>query len=139
MGVYKIKQYILIRKDLEMPAGKLGAQAAHASVGTLMKCAVRTDNLADFFPNKFIKAYEFTEDADKWLNGDFAKVCLAVKNEEELKKYYEIAKENNLPCCYIEDNGTTVFNGVKTATCVGVGPAKSEILEPLFKKLQLYK
>ena len=135
MGVYKTKQYILIRKDLNMPAGKLGAQAAHASVAAWNASSFYLDKASE----KDTLSMKWNGDAKEWFDDSFAKVCLAVKNEAELEKYYKIAQENNLPCSYIIDNGTTVFNGVKTPTCVGVGPAKSEVLEPLFKKLQLYK
>ena len=132
MGVYNVKQYIIARKDLNMPSGKLAAQAAHASVGALLKA---TENVAS---GKLIN-YDKFPDVKAWLEGDFAKVCLAVNSEEELERCYAIALENNIPCAYIIDNGTTVFNGVHTPTCVGIGPAKKEVIEPLFANLKLYK
>lgn len=138
MGVYKTKQYIIVRKDLDMPAGKLAAQAGHASVGALLKCGKPMSGFVS--GNEMGYLIDYSNSAVKeWLEGDFAKVCLEVNSEEELKKCYEIAKENNLPCSYIVDNGTTVFNGIKTPTCVGIGPAHSEEIEPLFKHLKLYK
>ena len=33
----KVKQVIVVRKDLKMPKGKIGAQVAHASLGSLLK------------------------------------------------------------------------------------------------------
>lgn len=132
MGAYKTKQYIIARADLNMPAGKLAAQAAHASVGALLNASLKT-------ANKVIIDYCVYPDIQEWMEGSFAKVCLAVNSEEELKECYEIAKSHNLPCAYIVDNGTTVFHGIPTPTCVGIGPAQSTVLEPLFKHLKLYK
>lgn len=131
MGVYAVKQLIIIRKDLGMNKGKLAAQAAHASLGALLKMAtVEGHNINfDCFQNM---------DLDAWLKGSFAKVVLAVRSEEELQECYKIAKENGFPCAYIEDNGTTVFNGVKTATCLGIGPVESKQLDALFGHLSLY-
>lgn len=131
MGVYKVKQYIIARKDLDMPAGKLAAQAGHASLGAVL-------SIADKSKDGFSIDYEKYPAVKEWLEGSFAKVCLAVNSEEELKKCYEIAKAHNLPYANIIDNGTTVFNGTPTYTCVGIGPAYSSEIEPLFKHLKLY-
>lgn len=73
----------------------------------------------------------------EWLQGSFAKVALAVNSEEELKTCYKKAKEAGFPVSYIVDNGVTVFNGVKTPTCAGIGPALSDKLDELFGHLQL--
>lgn len=32
MGVYPVKQLIIVRKDLKMKKGKIAAQACHASI-----------------------------------------------------------------------------------------------------------
>ena len=132
MGVYKVKQYIIVRKDLNMPAGKMAAQAGHASVGALLNASMRASD-------KVYIDYSIYPDVQQWIEGDFAKVCLAVNSEDELRDCYKIAKQHKLPCAFIVDNGTTVFHGVPTPTCVGIGPAKSETIEPLFKHLKLYK
>lgn len=130
MGVYNVKQLIVIRKDLGMKKGKIAAQACHASMGALLKmCEISDDGVKlDFNENKAAK---------EWLQGSFAKVALAVNSEEELKRCYDLAEENGIPAAYIVDNGTTVFNGVKTATCVGIGPAESDKLDKLFGDLKL--
>lgn len=131
MGAYKYKQLIIIRKDLKMNKGKLAAQACHASVGALLKCTSTHNNQLTLDFNKYPEIKE-------WLDNSFAKVALAVNSEDELKRCYDMAIENNIPASYIEDNGTTVFHGVKTATCVGVGPCDSEKLDSLFGELKLY-
>ena len=130
MGVYPVKQLIVVRKDLKMKKGKIAAQACHASMGALLSVCDRTDTgiSLDFSKNPIAK---------EWLEGSFAKIALAVNSEEELKKCFEKAKEAGFPVSYIVDNGTTVFNGIKTPTCVGIGPANSEDLDKIFGDLQL--
>lgn len=132
MGAYKTKQYIIARADLKMPAGKLAAQAAHASVGALLRCGTKDISMVSL-------EYANNPALRDWIEGDFAKVCLAVNSEEELRECYDIAKKHNFPCAFIVDNGTTVFHGQPTPTCVGIGPCYSEDIEPLFAHLKLYK
>ena len=131
MGVYAVKQLIIIRKDLGMNKGKLAAHAAHASMGALLKAFEEDKNGREL-------NYENYPDVKEWLQGSFAKVTLAVNSEAELEAVAALAKEHNLLYSYIVDNGTTVFNGVPTPTCVGIGPAKSEVLDALFSNLKLY-
>jgi len=131
MGVYNVKQLIIIRKDLGMNKGKLAAQAAHASLGAIL-------SIADKSAERVIIDCSKDPAVNAWLNGAFAKIALAVNSEEELEQCYKIAKENGFPCAYIVDNGTTVFNGVKTPTCLGIGPVESEKLDTLFGHLHLY-
>ena len=140
MGVYAVKQLIIIRKDLGMNKGKLAAQAAHASMGALLKAFTdMTDDLHASDGEDFIRVYcSDSEVLNEWLDGSFAKIALAVNSEAELQACVELAKEHNLLYSYIVDNGTTVFNGVPTPTCVGIGPAKSEVLDALFSNLKLY-
>lgn len=131
MGVYDVKQLIIVRKELGMNKGKLAAQVAHASLGAVLKMAKKEDR------NYTLDCYE-NMDLDNWLNGSFAKVVLSVRSEEELKECYELARKHGFPCAYIEDNGTTVFNGVKTATCLGIGPVASKELDAVYGHLSLY-
>jgi peptidyl-tRNA hydrolase, PTH2 family len=44
MGVYQIKQLIIIRKDLGMNKGKLAAQASHASMAAVFSVAQRNED-----------------------------------------------------------------------------------------------
>ena len=52
---------------------------------------------------------------------------------------FEKAKEMGLPCSLIEDNGHTVFNGVKTKTTVAIGPASSDDIDKITKRFRLMK
>ena len=131
MGVYQIKQLIIIRKDLGMNKGKLAAQASHASMAAVFSVAQRNEDTLVIDYNKYPVVGE-------WIKGSFAKIALAVNSETELEECYQLAQEHGFPCAYIEDSGTTVFHGKKTSTCIGVGPAKAHELDALFAHLKLY-
>jgi len=111
------KQVILIRQDLQLPKGKLAAQSAHASVEAVLKSDSKT-----------IK---------EWRNEGMAKIVLKVKDEKELIKYFQKAKENGLVASLITDAGKTVVApGTKTA--VAIGPAEEELIDKITGELALY-
>lgn len=113
-----MKQIIVIRKDLNMRKGKMIAQGAHASLAATLQ------NLDH--PN-----------VKKWLSGSFTKIAVGVDSETELMNIYEKALNANLIAAIITDAGRTEFNGVPTKTCIAVGPATSEQLEPITGHLKL--
>jgi peptidyl-tRNA hydrolase, PTH2 family len=110
------KQVIIVRNDLKLPKGKLSAQVAHASVETVLK----TDK----------------DIVSKWrLNGQM-KIVLKVESLNDLIKYFNQAKDNNIPCCLITDAGKTVI-APGTKTCVGIGPYNEEAIDNIVKDLKL--
>lgn len=131
-----IKQLIIVRKDLEMPVGKLAAQVSHASLLSFLNSLDKTDEKDE----KSREIYILNKDncAYDWIHGSFAKVILGVKNESQLLKYKKIAEENDIPFALITDEGRTCFDGEPTITCLGVGPYDNEILDKFFKRLRLY-
>jgi PTH2 family peptidyl-tRNA hydrolase len=50
-------------------------------------------------------------------------VCY-VDSELELEDLHQKALDKGMISHMIEDNGATEFNGVKTKTCVAIGPAE---------------
>lgn len=134
-----VKQVIVVRKDLNMPSGKLAAQVAHASLGTLMQ-KMRGFNHDDLdvsgYPVKLFIDLIPGDAWAEWLNGSFRKIVVYVKSEEKLLKIYEQAKEAGLPTVLIKDSGFTVFNE-PTYTCVGIGPDFSSNIDPITKSLRL--
>lgn len=124
----KVKQVIVLRKDLNMRKGKMVAQGAHASMKYML------DN-SKFDGNKF--TFEFNDEWKAWLNGAFTKVALSVNSEQELLELYEKAIANGLPASLIIDNGLTEFNGVKTKTAIAIGPAKAEAIDEVTGHLNL--
>lgn len=136
-----VKQIILIRKDLKMRRGKEIAQGAHASM------AVLTNNLIGYpfkwylfplFLVRFIFLFLNHRYFRKWLTGKFTKICLTVESEEELLKYYKLAKEKKILCSLIKDAGLTEFGGVPTYTTVAIGPDVPSKIDPITKNLRLY-
>lgn len=140
------KQVILIRKDLQMPAGKLGAQVAHASMACILQMGKWTDKTELPFgsPNHEFTIKLFTESEQHisvmdWMTKSFPKITLEVKNEAQLKRYYDEAVAAGLPASWIVDAGRTVFDGVPTPTCVGIGPASREQIDAITKRLRVYQ
>lgn len=135
------KQVILIRKDLQMPAGKLGAQVAHASLACILKMGQwnQVRNCADEPIEEFTIAMAEGHPVHDWMTKSFPKITLEVKNEAQLKRYYDEAVAAGLPASWIVDAGRTVFNGVPTPTCVGIGPASREAIDAITKRLRVYQ
>lgn len=113
-----MKQMLVVRKDLNMRKGKMCAQTAHASL------KVTLENLE----HPSVKA---------WLSDKFTKICVSVDSEQELFAVYTDAIQKGLIASLIIDAGLTEFNGVPTMTCIAVGPATSEELEPITGHLKL--
>jgi PTH2 family peptidyl-tRNA hydrolase len=131
-----VKQVILVRKDLKMPSGKIGAQVAHASMRVLLEQMDR-QVISTSVTRKL--TYEVESPMDAWLSCRFTKVCLRVDSEEELLDLYNKAKDKCLPCSLVTDAGFTVFNGVPTNTCVAIGPHWSETINEITGHLKLLR
>lgn len=126
----KPKQVILVRTDLNMGVGKIASQVAHASMKV-------------FFDRKTMDEHRMeiplTDDMLSWVEGEFTKVILAVDSEDQLLVNYVNAQGAGLPCALIQDNGHTVFNGVKTFTTVAIGPANPDQINQITGHLKLLK
>lgn len=124
-----MKQTIVIRKDLNMRKGKMIAQGAHASMANVLQLQ-RQEKEGTALESDL-------NDLNEWLKSSFRKIALSVNSEEELIELYNKAKDMNLNVSLIEDNGITEFNGVKTKTCLAIGPHKSERIDVLTSNLKL--
>ena len=113
------KQVILVREDLAMSKGKTCAQVAHASLGS-----------AEIAMEKCKSWY------NAWKKEGQKKVVLKVKDEEEMRYYYEMAKKDMLPCYLVIDAGLTELPP-HTPTALGIGPAPNEKIDRLTGKLKL--
>ena len=116
----EIKQVIIVRSDLDMGKGKLGAQIAHASVSSLMK-AERADK----------------EVVKKWFDNGQKKIVLKVDDEESLRKLCGAFEYKKVPCALIEDAGLTQLPP-GTTTTLGIGPWKSSEIDQFTDKLKLF-
>lgn len=121
-----LKQAILIRKDLQMGAGKAATQAAHASIGAI------THNVPIESTDSWVKTIS------EWIQSGQKKICLRVNSEAELRDIATSFSEAGVPCTLITDSGKTEFHGVPTLTALGIGPATDEEIDKFTKRLKLY-
>lgn len=146
------KQVIVVRHDLikgehAVRRGKMMAQVAHASIGSLLKLfsITKSETLKGGFlePGQISYNYELTFGPntvlDDWLNGKFTKIVVYVPGEKELLDLYEkLCKADDLiPLALITDSGLTEFKGVPTNTCLGIGPFISEEIDKYTGNLPL--
>ncbi|MBA3064127.1 peptidyl-tRNA hydrolase [Candidatus Woesearchaeota archaeon] len=110
------KQVILVREDLKLDKGKMAVQVAHAS----LEAALRSDK----------------DIVKKWRIKGMKKVVLKVKNKEELFKYKEIAKDNNLKTALITDAGRTAIKP-GTITCLAIGPDEEKKIDDVTGTLKM--
>lgn len=127
------KQVIVVRKDLNMSAGKLAAQVSHASLGAFFK---GTDVFAG--DDEYAVSFHIKPGpVEEWFSKRFTKVVVYVKSEEALLNVFKKAEDKGLPCALIKDAGFTEFNE-PTHTCVGIGPCYPEDFEGVTSKLRLF-
>ena len=118
----RIKQTIIIRKDLNLSKGRLVTQGAHASIAFL------TDLIKEYNP------LQLTEVQKEWVYGTFFMVCVGVDSEKELLDIGYNAVMLGLSVKYIEE--TTGFDK-PTVTCLAIGPDYSSKIDPVTKHLKL--
>lgn len=139
----KVKQVIVVRGDLDKLLkfkGKLAAQVSHASLGALFKNSTYyRGECGDSLLRKCIPV--LNGDVLQWFDKEFTKVVVKCKDEKELLEIYEKVKnsEHEVLRTYhslIKDAGHTVFDQ-PTLTCLGIGPAPSNIIDEITGKLPL--
>src|SRR3989338_4881661 len=112
-----LKQVILVRKDLKLPAGKLAAQVAHASLESALKA------------NKAILG--------AWRSTGAGKIVLKVSDENELKEFEKRIRAEKIPCVLITDAGHTVVEP-GTITALGIGPVEATKIYKITGNLKMY-
>lgn len=124
-----VKQVIIIRKDLNMRKGKMISQGAHASMKVLL----------DMNENKDCERLDIpiTKEIVEWVFGNFRKIVVYVNSEQELIDIYNKAKDKELICSIIEDNGLTEFHGTPTLTAVAIGPDDEDKIDEITGSLPL--
>ena len=128
------KQIIVMRTDLNMRKGKMAAQASHASMAVIL----------DMMECEYNELYErrhltipVGSALEAWLNGPFKKICVGIDSESELNELYDRVKAAGIPAAKIVDSGLTEFGGVKTLTCIAIGPDYPEKIDPFTNELKL--
>jgi PTH2 family peptidyl-tRNA hydrolase len=121
----KIKQTIIIRKDLNLSKGQMVAQGAHASIAFL------TDLIAEYNGEPL----PLSEAEKEWIYGTFFKICVGVDTEKELLAIgYEAVNLHGLKVRYIQE---TMGFDEPTFTCIAIGPDYSSKIDPITKHLKL--
>jgi len=124
------KQWVILRKDLNMRKGKMVSQGGHGVLKVILEQMVRGPEKGKFtlWASGALLA---------WLDGIFTKICLSASSEEELLEVYDKARVAGIMCTLITDAGRTEFGGVPTNTCVVLGPAYPEQVESFVSHLPL--
>lgn len=112
-----MKQVIVVRSDIELGAGKLAAQVAHA--------AVSAADAAD------------PDIRDGWLADGQMKVVLRAPTEAALVDLEREAVRRDLPTAMITDAGRTELEP-GTTTALGIGPARVAEIDAVTGDLPLF-
>lgn len=115
----ELRIWIAVRKDLEMPAGKMAVQVAHAATSAIW---------AGILDRKITE----------YMNASQAKIVVEAKNLDDLIAIRDAAAACYLPAGTIIDAGRTVFTE-PTATCVWIGPTTRSALPSKIKRLRLWQ
>jgi PTH2 family peptidyl-tRNA hydrolase len=120
MAEFQYKLVIVVRRDLDMSAGKMGAQVGHAAVTCALFAEKKCD---DWF--------------DPWLREGQKKVVLRAEGVAELRELERKARSLRLPTALIEDAGMTELPP-GTATVLGIGPGPAHIVDKVTGSLPLW-
>ena len=152
------KQVIIARKDLNMSAGKLAAQVAHASMAYFTHW-IKNNTCLDEYGTAPIEndGHYFVDGSfpkdiwDGWINGRFTKTVVEAKNKNQILKAIIWAREQgfheNVDYFLIRDACLTELtpeevdaNGVgRTLTCIGFRPLPEDLANELSHKFPLYR
>lgn len=127
------KQVIVMRTDLGMRKGKMMAQAAHASMMFLLP----TLGIETIHGRHITNGADLPQEQYEWLTGEYAKICVGIGSEEEMISLLKTAQNQSLTVHMVTDNGHTEFGGVKTNTCICIGPHYPEVFVGLTDHLKL--
>jgi peptidyl-tRNA hydrolase, PTH2 family len=115
----EFKQVIVVRKDLRMGIGKIASQVGHAAVLGVERS--RKNN------KLWLR---------NWFNEGQPKIVVKVNSIEELLHVQTDAEKLMMPLVIVQDRGLTQIP-TGTVTCIGIGPAPSDIIDKVTSKLKL--
>lgn len=140
-----LRQVIVVRKDLNMPRGKLAAMVAHASMTFVAERLFVTER----YGTSIYAEGCFTPDEWQWLDEvepgleaqgqkSFAKIVLEVENLAQLEDVIEAAEKHGLQVYQVTDGGHS-HNKFGDVPAVAIGPAWPEDLAPVTGHLKVYR
>ena len=116
----EFKQCIAVRADLGMGKGKAAAQVGHA-------CVMGAEIARGSHP----------EWLSGWISGFQKKVVVRVDGAAQLQQVKIAAAQLGLPWAQVADAGLTQLEP-GTVTCVGVGPAPTDLVDKVTGELRLF-
>lgn len=122
------KLVIVVRRDLHMNKGKIGAQCGHAAEYFMFERMTWKGHTASI---------EFSAAEVEWIRSSHAKVVLGVKDEAEFQVVIERARRAGVRVHVVTDAGRTEFHSVPTLTCAAFGPDESHRLDSITGHLKL--
>jgi peptidyl-tRNA hydrolase, PTH2 family len=122
----EMKMVLLVREDLAMSAGKVGAQCAHASLGLFQ-------TILEFHAkNKAVM-----DNLQKWQKEGQKKVCLGIKSSDDLEDFRAAFATKRIPFYVVEDAGRTEI-AAGSETVMAIGPCDNKTFDQITGKLRLY-
>jgi len=133
---------VVVRKDLQMPAGLLAAQVAH------MADAFTRKNVLDAFAEELANPRKAKKSIGKifgcydleWMKEPYLSV-LGVQCYEDLCDIYDHVKREKLPCHRWDDTiPSPTFEGkaIKAFVGLSIGPADFDAIKMVTNGLDLY-
>lgn len=113
------KMVLVVRNDLKMGKGKIGAQCGHAAVGAYQKAMERNP-----------------ASVRRWEDSGCAKICVRVESEAELMNVRKAANIHGLNYYLVHDAGRTQI-AAGSATVLAIGPDLVQNIDQLTGQLKL--
>jgi PTH2 family peptidyl-tRNA hydrolase len=113
------KQALIIRLDLKIGRGKIAVQCSHAAVSSAEEARIH-------FPQWW----------KWWMEDGQRKIALKVPDLDALLNLENVARRNRLPVYLVRDRGLTQVPP-DTVTCLGIGPAPTNLVDNLTGDLAL--
>lgn len=110
---------LVVRNDLKMGKGKIGAQCGHATLGAYQSIVKK---------NKPVLR--------RWESSGCAKICLRVDTEKDLMNLRKGANLRGLNYYLVHDAGRTQI-AAGSATVLAIGPALCEDIDMITGQLKL--
>lgn len=118
----KLKEVIVVRRELNMRRGKEIAQGGHGIESWLLQEALRSYQTQTPF--------RFNPQQLAWCTEDnIPKVVLQSDSEEKFEEVAKLAKDAGLDTHIVVDSGRTEFHGVPTKTVLRIGPDWNEKID----------
>ena len=129
---------VVVRKDLDLPAGLLAAQVAHMSDAFLRELILK--KMEDQSKPEWVEGEDVTAQQLEWCKDPYLSV-LAVECYEDLVNIYADVKDAFLPCHKWEDvipSPTFEGQAIKAFVGLSIGPADFDSIKIVTNGLKLY-